>query len=207
MTDTTARTDVLVQMVLDASGSMITSAAATIEGVNGLIEAQRAEEGTCLLSLAQFSSYISVIRVAEDVREVPLLDRSSYRPGGGTALFDAVGAMILGTDEWLANHPDFTGKVLIVIFTDGEENSSYDFSGAPGLQRINDMIADRTEKGWDFQFMGAGDGWRSAEYFTSIPTTNRLGYGNNAGETAGAYKGLTHSLSSLRSVGSYAGVQ
>lgn len=199
-------TDVLVNLVIDRSSSMGSAQSATIEGVNSFLADQRDLDGKCFVSMTQFDTVLDPIYVGVDVVEVPDLTFETYRPRGMTALYDAVGVTIQGTDLWLTNHPDFDGKVLCVIFTDGGENSSQQFCGAPGLRAINAMIEEKTGQGWIFQFMGAGVGWTTAQDFTSIPESHRHGYSGDVTTTSAAYKGLSGATVNLRSTSTYAGV-
>ena len=101
-------------------------------------------------------------------------------PRGSTALLDAVGRAINETGDRLAKTPeqDRPGLVVFVIVTDGQENSSKEFSKA----RIKEMIDEQQKKyNWQFTFLGAnqdafaeagGIGIRSAAWRTS-PSTRR----------------------------------
>jgi hypothetical protein len=87
---------------------------------------------------------------AVPVREVPDLDYSTYEPDGMTALYDAIGYTMRITDDFVAaNKPD---QVLFVIMTDGEENSSREFTS----HRIHQMIQDRQNvASYEFIYLGA----------------------------------------------------
>ena len=71
-----------------------------------------------------------------------------------TALLDAVGQAINQTSERLANldEKDRPGLVIIVVMTDGLENSSREFSKS----QVKEMIEHkRNEYQWHFIFLGA----------------------------------------------------
>jgi hypothetical protein len=71
-----------------------------------------------------------------------------------TALYDAVGKTILDVGTRLSRIPETQrpGKVIMIITTDGAENSSREFPG----WRIKEMISHQREKyGWEFLFFGA----------------------------------------------------
>ena len=75
-------------------------------------------------------------------------------PRGGTALLDAVGRAINETGARLDKLSDAEkpGLVIFMIITDGEENSSKEFTNA----QINKMIIHQQEKyKWEFSFLGA----------------------------------------------------
>ena len=67
-----------------------------------------------------------------------------------TALYDAIGYTMRITDDFVAaNKPD---QVLFVIMTDGEENSSREFTS----DRIHQMIQDRQKlASYEFIYLGA----------------------------------------------------
>lgn len=140
-------TDVLVNFVLDKSGSMGPLAASTIEGFNAFLDEQRAGTGKALLSLTLFDTGFDVRYVAVDLREVPPLGTrgNRYQPAGGTALLDAVATTIKGADAWLAGHRDeFSGDVICV--TDrrgGEQLHHHD----PGRGQRADQCEDGRELG------------------------------------------------------------
>lgn len=76
-----------------------------------------------------------------------------YLPGGGTAMNDGIATAINKIGKWLSDMPEDErpSKNLIVIMTDGEENSSREFT----LAKVQDMIKHQTEKyNWSFIYMG-----------------------------------------------------
>ncbi len=87
---------------------------------------------------------------------VPVSQAVGYKlvPPGGTALLDAIGRAMNETRQRLASmaNQDRPGLVIFVVMTDGEENSSKEFSKAV----IKKMIQLQQEKyGWHFTFLGA----------------------------------------------------
>jgi uncharacterized protein YegL len=76
-----------------------------------------------------------------------------YLPGGGTAMNDGIATAINKIGKWLSDMPEDErpSKNLIVIMTDGEENSSREFT----LAKVQEMIKHQTEKyNWSFIYMG-----------------------------------------------------
>lgn len=135
--------------VIDRSGSMRPLATDMTGGVNTMIAEQFAEAGRLTLTLVDFdNTYSTVERMADKPFEYNLV------PRGNTALLDAVGAEIIRTGEDLAALPEDQrpGRVLFVVVTDGEENSSREFT----LERVQELIATQRERfEWQFQFLGA----------------------------------------------------
>jgi len=85
----------------------------------------------------------------EEVR--PLGD--VYSPNGMTALYDAVGDAVTKTGAFLDSlGPDSRPEdVIVVILTDGMENSSRRWD----LGQVARLIADAEDDGWQFVFLGA----------------------------------------------------
>lgn len=201
MTDTaSAPTDVLVNFVLDKSGSMGGLVESTVEGFNAFLDEQRKGEGKALLSLTLFDTSFDVRFVGHDLREVPPLGsrENRYSPQGGTALYDAVVTTIRGAEAWLANHPEFAGDVVTVIQTDGEENSSRTAS----LDEVNELISAKSAEGWEFVFLGTGKAaWTEGQKFTSIPMEARFAGGADNLSNSETYAGVSRGMSRKRMTG------
>src|SRR5215467_5018040 len=147
MTDAT-----LVTFLLDRSGSMGKIWDETIGGFNVYLETLQ-KSGTVLkFTLLQFDTDgIDKCCVAEPVENVKPLDRMSYQPRGGTPLIDAAFKTIAAVDDSLTKY-DAVPNVIVCIQTDGEENSSTEHS----WDELKRLVTEKTEKGWQFNFMGTG---------------------------------------------------
>lgn len=193
-------TDVLINYVIDKSGSMSHLADATVTGVNAFLDEQRIGDGTLLLSMTLFDTDFDVRYVATELAEVaPLGSRANrYTPSGGTALYDAVVTTIHGVDAWLALHPEFTGDIVTVIQTDGEENSSRTAT----LDQVNTLIGERTRRGWEFVFQGIGRAaWTEAEKFTSIPASAKFASLADSAAQLDTFTTSSRAMSTKRSTG------
>lgn len=139
--------------IIDKSGSMAHLVGDTIGGFNGFIESQKTLEGKSTLTTVLFDSSYKILHDNVDIREVKPMTNFDYIAGGGTAMLDAIGAVINKVqdrhDELGSEKPD---NVLFVITTDGEENSSRSFN----KKQIEKMIKHQTNgHGWKFMFLGA----------------------------------------------------
>lgn len=144
----------LIAVVLDRSGSMESIRDATIEGVNAFVTQQKSQPGEAKLSLVQFDTEFLTTHDEAPLETVQPLTRATYVPRAGTALLDAIGRTIDGIGVKLAARPESErpSKVVVVIQTDGYENSSREYTNA----KISEMIThQRTKYGWDFVFLGA----------------------------------------------------
>ena len=72
-----------------------------------------------------------------------------------TALFDAIAHTVLETDLRLHDEGRADEKVLVVVMTDGLENSSTDFDG-PAIAKLIRGYDERPN--WTFVYLGAGHG-------------------------------------------------
>ena len=140
--------------ILDRSGSMSGLESDTIGGYNGLLQKQKKEPGEAVVTTVLFDTEFSVIHDRVNIKDVQLLTDMDYRPGGCTALMDAVGDTVEKIFH-LQRHlreEDKPGKTVVCIITDGLENSSVRYS----KKDIKKLISTATEKDkWEFIFLGA----------------------------------------------------
>jgi hypothetical protein len=140
-----------IYFLLDRSGSMASIKSATEEGFAAFIAEQQSGEGECLVSLAQFDSEYEIVFRSLPVSAVPALN---LVPRYGTALLDSMGRLIHDAGAELAalSEAQRPGTVIVAIMTDGEENSSTEWTHAA----IKAMVEHQTDKyGWQFLYMGA----------------------------------------------------
>ena len=155
--------------ILDRSGSMAGLEKDTIGGFNSLIEKQRKEPGTAVVSTVLFHNESEVIHDRLPLESIPPMTDKEYYVRGCTALLDAVGGAIhhIGNVHKYARREDVPDKTLFVITTDGMENASrrYDY------ERVRKMIQRQKERyGWEFIFLGANiDAAAEAKRFGIAP--------------------------------------
>ncbi len=138
---------VLVSVILDKSGSMSTKVKDVIGGFNLYLDELAKEPAVDYgFSLTVFDTVVEMKYKAVPLAQVAKLDDASYRPSGNTALLDAIGNTVqtVSTDGF--------DKTITVIMTDGEENSSREWT----LQAIRELIKSKEAAGnWTFVFLGA----------------------------------------------------
>ena len=133
----------------------------TIDGFNSYIDGLIKDDVDVRLSLTQFTlngwanfgTQMTFDHTFEMKRldEVPTLTRETYEPTGNTPLYDAIIRTIDDTEQGLKDHSFVAPKVLIVIMTDGEENSSTKYN----LSQVRDRIKHQeTAHGWTFMYLG-----------------------------------------------------
>lgn len=142
-----------VYFLLDQSGSMGFIKQDTIGGFNAYIEGLKNSGLDFQFTLVLFDTQgITTRHKSVALSAVTKLDDKSYVPGAGTNLYDAIGGLLRDCSQ------DVAEKHLVVIMTDGEENSSVEFN----LEKINTMITEYQAKGWDFVYLGANhDAWQA----------------------------------------------
>lgn len=142
-----------VIFILDRSGSMAGLEEDTIGGYNGFLAKQKDMAGKTQITTVLFDDQYEILHNGVDVSQARLNDQQ-YFVRGMTALYDAVGKTILDVGARLSRTPaaQRPDKVIMIITTDGAENSSREFTG----QRIQELIAHQRDKyGWEFLFFGA----------------------------------------------------
>lgn len=208
MTNPTTPTDVLVNFVLDKSASMSPLRQSSIDGFNQFLDEQRAQPGECRMSLTLFNTSFDVRYVGKPVKQIRPIGMADYLPDGWTALLDAVGTTIKGAEEWVRNH-SWTGKVIVAVLTDGEENSSHEWHinhpSIPGDEHdLLGLIQWKQNEGWEFVLLGAGGSQWLERTFGSVVAADRiLQYDHNPMSHAQTYAGLSASVSQTRSSGTF----
>ena len=140
--------------ILDRSGSMTGLESDTIGGFNSMLKKQKEEEEECIITTVLFDHEVELLHDRIDIRAVRPLTKQDYTVRGSTALLDAIGKTIhkIGNAEKNTAEEYRAEKVMVVIITDGEENSSRFYS----LREVKHMIERQKERyGWEFIFLGA----------------------------------------------------
>jgi hypothetical protein len=140
-----------ITLVMDRSGSMVAIREDAEGGVNSFIKEQARTPGEAVLTLVQFDTEYEFVH-----KGIPIQQASEYKlvPRGMTALLDAIGRAINETGARLEKmeERDRPGLVIFVVMTDGQENSSREFTRA----QIREMIERQQSRfQWHFTFLGA----------------------------------------------------
>ena len=140
--------------ILDKSGSMAGLETDTIGGYNTMLKKQQMVDGECQITTVLFDNDYELLHDRIDIRAVSPITKKEYQIGGSTALLDAMGRTIQKIDNAQKHTAEEyrAEKVMFVIITDGEENSSREFS----LRKVKALIKRQKEKyAWEFIFLGA----------------------------------------------------
>lgn len=162
------KTKIYNLLILDESGSMMEIKSATMRGFNEVVQTIKSAElqfpeQEHLISLVTFNS--NGIRTKLDrakAADLMEISEDSFQPNSGTPLFDAIGTSVIKLRNDIRTE-DNVG-VLVTILTDGEENSSREYSG----KLIKQIIEDQKRKGWTFTYIGANHDVESTAESLSI---------------------------------------
>lgn len=181
-----------IYFLLDRSGSMQSIKADTEGGFDAFIAEQRTTGGTCRVTLAQFDTDYDVVYAARPIADVPRLDLA---PRGMTALLDSMGRLIIDAGRELAGLPEAErpGTVLVGIMTDGQENSSREWTHAA----IKALVEQQTrDYDWQFLYLGADQDAIEVGASVGIAAGRSLTYGR--GQVAPAMAAMSANVSAYR---------
>lgn len=183
-----------VVFVIDKSGSMSGLEKDTIGGFNSFIKKQQKLEGEMYVTLVVFDTICKVVYNREHINKIGCLKEEDYIPSGCTALYDAIG---LSIDKEIIQlkelkQKDLPSKVIFNIITDGEENSSKEYS----LSKIKSKIKELEEDDWSFAFLGANiDSYKEAK---SFGINNAANYSHNSKGLTSVYSSIDKNVSNYR---------
>ena len=191
----------IIAVVLDESGSMNVCRDTTIAGFNEFVQGQRtANAGEAFLTLNKFDApHIKTVFADRPLSEVPTLYHSNYTPNGGTNLLDAIGYTINQVNEALDQRKkkDRPG-VIILIMTDGEENSSRKYNS----EQIKAMVKAAEKADWSFVFLGANIDAFSVGATFGMNTLNSVNYSTaNMSATMAATSTMTANMRTAKLAG------
>jgi len=162
----TKRTELV--FILDRSGSMAGLESDTIGGFNSLLHKQKTEPGEATVTTVLFDTEYDLLHDRIDIKGIESITSKDYYVRGSTALLDAIGKTVNKIDN-VQKHTGANAKadkVLIVIITDGLENSSKEYSA----KQVRELVEQqKNEFKWEFLFLGAN--------IDAIATAGKFGIG------------------------------
>jgi uncharacterized protein YegL len=139
-------------LVVDRSGSMSGIAQDMNGGIDKLLSDQAEGPSTVKVDVCTFDSVAEY--VATDADPLALIGQEYCNPRGMTALNDAIGLTIqrLGNKFKTMKEADRPGNVIVVVITDGHENSSREYTA----DDVKKMVSRQTDEwGWTFMYLAA----------------------------------------------------
>ena len=186
-----------INVIVDASSSMAPLTTDTIGSFNTFLKEQKDFPGEALFTLCTFNTDYRLVHDFVKIAGVQDLDDQTYRPGGWTALLDAMGTTIDSVGRKLAAMPEDErpSKVIFLIITDGEENRSHRYT----REQIKSMVEHQKDVyNWEFVFMGANIDAITTGANLGISVQNTLNYAPTAAGTHQLYRSVSENMSTYR---------
>ncbi|MBX3098688.1 MAG: VWA domain-containing protein [Salinibacterium sp.] len=180
-------------LIIDRSGSMYTIRNEMVAGLRAMLDEQMAEPGMLTVDIVQFDSIIEHTHAMADPATVTI----ELDPRGATALLDAIGMAVQQFGGALAALPKHARPetVQVVIVTDGQENSSQEYTD----DVIRDLITHQTEKyGWDFVFLGANQDAVLTARHLGIDAESSMTYAAEPDKVTAANKSMSRYVTDVR---------
>lgn len=159
-------TQLVINIILDETGSMLATKQQTLDSVNSFLNEQKTDPTPASLNLYLFSNIQPSLRTlisGKSIQDFTEIQPSQYKPMGTTNLYDAVGTVI---------NNQTSNNVLTIIVTDGKDNASHDYTA----QTIKQLIEAKSADGWRFVYLGANqDAWNVAQTF-GLTKSNTVTY-------------------------------
>lgn len=135
-----------IVLVLDESGSMDNVKEQIIASVNNFVDGQKNTKGKCNYTLIKFANKCETVYNNIPISEVEKMTLETYKPGGMTALYDAIGSVFTIYKN--------SSNVILVIVTDGRENSSMTFTKSK-IKQLMDIYTDKNAFNWNVIYLAA----------------------------------------------------
>ena len=182
--------------ILDRSGSMAGLESDTIGGFNGLIDKQKKVDGKAFVTTVLFDNQQKTVHDRVDLAEVAPMTEKEYYVGGSTALLDAVGDTVTHIEKIhkYVRPEDVPAHTMVVITTDGMENSSHRWRAAD----VKKLVEKKKEGGWECLFLGANiDAVSEAARF-GIDADRAVRYCNDSVGVRKNFSAVGKAMASLR---------
>jgi len=191
-----------IAIIMDESGSMQSTADDAIGGYNSFIASQKEVEGHANVTLVLFDNKYEIVHAGIDVKDIPDLSNETYNPGGGTALIDALSKTIDSVSDRIntMEEDEKPGKVIIIVITDGEENSSREYKRSDVAKKLKDY---QSRDKWELIFIGASNEILDQADDLGFKKDKMMRYAASSGGTMRAYTTMSDAVGSYRSMGSY----
>ena len=183
--------------ILDRSGSMGGLESDTIGGFNATINDQKTLEEETRVTTILFDNFFEILHDRIDLQDLPTLTEKDYFVRGSTALYDAVALGInkIVNVQKQTKQDGRADKVIMVIITDGYENSSRETNAA----MLHKMIDGCKKDGWEFLFLGADIDAQAAAGAIGIQSSRASNFVKDAQGVQVQYDSLNVAIRTMRS--------
>ena len=183
--------------IVDRSGSMGGLENDTIGGFNSTISDQKKIEGETRVTTILFDNFFEVLHDRINLQDIAPLTAENYFVRGSTALYDAValGIRKIVNVQKQTMADGRADKVIMVIITDGYENSSRETNAA----MLHKMIDECKKDGWEFLFLGADIDAQAAAGSIGIESHRASNYVKDTQGVRVQYDSVNVAISAMRS--------
>lgn len=187
-----------IACVLDRSGSMSSIKDDAIGGFNTFLNEQKEAEGDANMSIYLFDDQYTPLVEKQNVKEVEELTTTTFKPRGSTSLFDAIGKTVINLENKINDLDVKPKNVLVVILTDGGENTSTEFRSKDQIKTL--IERKRGEGNWEFLFLAANqDAFGEATSY-GMSKGNAMNFAASGDGVKSAYSKMSKSSTKFRSV-------
>lgn len=166
-----------------------------IGGFNAFVDDQKKVPGKATLTLVQFDNIIDRLASFKPLAEVEPLTDKTYEPRGSTKLYDAIGLTVKTTKEEISKATEKPEKVLVLILTDGLENSSEEYT----TESIKALLEAQQKEGWEFSFIGANqDAVLAAQGIGLHNAASNITFAANAAGSNGILRSMSNATAMYR---------
>jgi hypothetical protein len=189
-------------LIVDRSGSMQYIAGDMNGAIHNLLVEQAKEPGDLFVNVTTFDDQVEHPVVAEHVRDLVRAGRVDYiQPRGMTALHDAIGRTVTELGQVLAatEEDQRPSKVIVVVVTDGGENSSREYTRG----QIRTLVTQQEEQwGWTFLYLAANvDAFGTGQHM-GFAKGGTIAYAANSVGTQSVYAAASAAVTRSRQGGS-----
>ena len=189
-----------VAMVVDRSGSMSSMGCEVMNGFNSFLKEQKALPGKCTATVVRFDDKVEVLQHGVPLQEVREADRTTFAPRGMTALLDGMGQTIKIVEQKVQSMAPKPDKTMVMILTDGAENTSREFSRKAVMASIKRLEATGN---WEFVFVGANQDAIAVGASYGMSAKNCLSYGATPTYQNQTFKCMSANVSAYRGASKY----
>lgn len=183
-------------ILIDRSGSMSSIKNDMEGGIKNFLKTQKQLPGKCTITAAQFDNEYELLYNLKNIHDI---DSININPRGSTALIDSMVHLINEAGKELSSLPEEERpeRVLFITITDGEENSSLEFTN----EKLAELIKHQENKyNWQFTYLGANqDSFSIANKF-GLSSTKTMNYSANTAGINTMFNTLSAATTRYRSI-------
>ena len=172
----------VVAIVIDKSGSMSGTIAQTVSGYNEYVQQIKTNAAGIAteVCLVTFNGDVYEHLWLEPVEKLTEATVQDYRPAGSTAMLDAMSYTFNKLNK--TGYDDETTSYLVLVISDGEENSSKHATSAEIRETVEAL---EKKENWTITYMGCNkDYLRQVAVQTGINVSNMAAWSNKSAEYA-----------------------